>query len=393
MSIRVSSHFTQRYTDSMNTFLSSNEQPLRCSGGACIATMLAILISSYTNAQTTASPCEPGPCLKLNDENGTVAEITLESSEPARIIPSTGNIEVSCKSPGCDLLVGEPIPVTITDVSLTVTPTSVSQGQFATFEWNSRGAWDCQGFLRDQASGALDTSTSWDDPESRLPSGTDNVSTSTLIPGDFLGEIVCRNGPESVSASAAFTVTDPNPDTPQFCIDQGRVPPAGMVQDTNIIHNQPATNTVNWAETWGQAFPDGNQRKVVVEPDMYVALAFNTGSVTPGTTVRPQFSDPQFSASVAGGDKIVSISECPGDFGPQADPGCRLTLGGGAFTFKIGGDDAFCNLQNDTTYFFNVLYTNETVSQLPDSSPTEWFCTGAPSGSEDSTLCGNVVSP
>ncbi len=325
----------------------------------------------------------------LNAENTL---IPLDPAVPVTINPNNGNLVVAPIDPlACTTTAtANCSDVRVENVTLVAEPSNVSQGQQVTLRWDSRGAWDCQGTLRDSDTNTLITSTDWDDVISRLPQDSVDVLTSSLDPDTFLAGIECRNGPVSQSATAQFTVTDPNPNVPQFCIDQGRVPPAGMSQDLAILYHS-NTPTTEWESTWGQPFPDGNQRNVAVDPDRYVAISFDTGSLPIGTRVSPNFSDPQFSTRVVGGDKMVTVSECPGDFGPQADSGCRVTLGGGAFRFEVGGDNGFCNLQQNTVYYLNILYTDQTVDTHPDSSPNNWFCTGGVDG--DTADCGNIISP
>lgn len=352
---------------------------------ALTAIGFAFLATASIHAQTTDS-------ISLELRNAENTLIPLDPAESVSINPDNGNLVVTPVDPlACTATAtADCSDVRVENVTLTAEPSNLSQGQQVTLRWDSRGAWDCQGTLRDLDTNTLIDSTIWDDLVSRHPRGSADVVTSSLDPDTFLAAIECRNGPVSQSATAQFTVTDPNPNVPQFCIDEGRVPPAGMSQDLAILFNS-NTPTTEWEGTWGQPYPDGNQRNIAVEPDRYVAIAFDTGSIPVGTTVRTNISDPQFSTTVAGGDKMITVSECPGDFGPQPDSGCRVVMSGGSFTHTIGGDNGFCNLEQGTVYYLNILYTDQTLITHPDSSPTNWFCTGGVNG--DTATCGNIISP
>lgn len=352
---------------------------------ALTAIGFAFLATASLHAQTTDS-------ISLELRNAENTLIPLDPVQSVTIDPDSGNLVVTPADPlACTASsAADCTDVRVENVTLTAEPSNVSQGQEITLRWDSRGAWDCQGVLSDSDTGALITSTDWDDVIPRDPRGSDGILTSTLDPDTFVAEIECRNGPKSQSATAQFTVTDPNPDVPQFCIDEGRMPPTGMTQDKAIVYNDSRTTT-EWGGTWGQPYPDGNQRNIAVEPDRYVAIAFDTGSVPVGTTVRTSISDPQFSTTVAPGDKMITVSECPGDFGPQPDSGCRVVMSGGQFTHTIGGDNGFCNLEQGTVYYLNILYTDQNLTTHPDSSPTNWFCTGGVNG--DTATCGNIISP
>lgn len=350
----------------------------------------AIGIAFLTAGSVHAQTGDPVFLQILNNEN-TLIELDL--SQPVSIDPASGNVIVTPQDPlACTATsIADCDDVRVDNVTLSASPSNISQGQDLRLTWGSRGAWDCEGTVVNNTTGALITSTVWDDVASRPPSGGEDVPTSTLDPDTYEAAIECRNGPVAASATAPFTVTDPNPDAPAFCIDQGRVPPPGMTQDTAIIFNS-GTITTEWSGTWGLQFPEGNQRKVAVEPDRYVAIAFDTGSTPVGTGIQVSFSDPQFSGTVAPGDKMITISECPGDFGPQDQPGCRATVGGGTYSFAVENDDPFfCDVQRDTVYYLNILYTDETVTSNPNSSPTNWFCTGA--NNPETTTCGNIITP
>ena len=96
-----------------------------------------------------------------------------------------------------------------------------------------------------------------------------------------------------------------------------------------------------------------------------------------------------------GGPKILTISECPGDFDQQAiqsEMGSNCYVRTGGFTPSLnwkrtGTSGAKCELDLNKTYYFNMMYTTDPAGTLP--SELQWNC----QESSSATGCGNIVAP
>ncbi|MCA1778107.1 MAG: hypothetical protein LC637_01615 [Xanthomonadaceae bacterium] len=322
-------------------------------------------------------------------QNSENTEILLQSDSNIQISPITGNITATPADPAaCTGTTG----ATCDDVDVQIngfgiSATSVNQGQNITVNWQGRGAWQCNG------TGAGLAGTTWV-TQSKNFVGPGTLATGSLDPGDYTVGLECSNGPVSDSAvPVAFTVLNANPDTPQSCIDAGRVPPGNLVQDTAIIFNS-STQTTSWAGTFGVLFPNGNNRNTEINAGSYASIAFNTGSLASGTEGIVAFNAPQFNGQINGGSKLVTISECPGYFGDEgttSDLECRQLLQpNGNVRWIINNPTAGfrCNLQPDTDYWLNIVYTE---SMPADSTNVPWFCTGAGDEGSATGRCGSTI--
>lgn len=334
----------------------------------------------------------------LDDKQGGDTTIPLVDGSAVGIDPATGDVfaQPQADSEAWQACLGaggsDTCQVDIVNEGFfEVSPSSVTEGGSVTASWDSRGAWDCVGWM-ETADGVEVTSTTWDDSSSRLPRGSASISTSSLEPGDYVVFLDCMNGPSTASATQPLSVTESTLDAPEFCSDQGRVPPAGMTRDTkmlwsNDVPSEPLENeTVAWDQFFYAEFPRGETNSFEILKDHYGTLAFSTGSTPLGKTGSITFEIPQFSQDVLEpGDKLVTISQCPGDFTTLVeDPECRKVINNSDIRWKIESEivtDFRCTLLPDTTYFLNIIYTPDA-----EADPLEWGCTG---GDSLDDRCGN----
>ncbi|MDT8321995.1 MAG: hypothetical protein RQ826_15865 [Xanthomonadales bacterium] len=340
------------------------------------ATVLAqdAILDDGQEGGTRRLQLKPGSAVQINPLTGSLTATPADTPDWQACLGNSGNCQVSIDT-------------------FSLSRSTVGQGEDITLSWDARGGWQCAGSLQNGL-GAAVTSTTWDDLDSRLPRGNASISTGSLDPGNYDAIINCSNG-SSVEARAAFTVIDANPDAPAFCATEGRVPPSGMAQDTQILWATgvfPASpqldQTVMWEQFFGFSFPKGDTVGMEILKDHYATLAFQTSNRPVGTQGKIQFELPQFSQSrLFPGDKLITISQCPGDFTNQVeDPECRLVINNGGFRWGIGTEptvDFRCTLRQNTTYYMNILYTPDATA-----SPLKWGCTGAESLDDH---CGNLV--
>lgn len=163
----------------------------------------------------------------------------------------------------------------------------------------------------------------------------------------------------------------------------GRMPPEGMTRDTAFLLFSMAPSLTH-TDVFSSPFPGGTDDDIEVEEGMYAALRFETGTTPLGVTGRFAFNA-IFSTEVRNGRKIVTISECAGDFTEQVDPLCRREVFVGSIEWTMGpGNEPSCNLEQNKTYYINILYTED------DGPDYRWSCSAWPDGDG---RCGNTFNP
>ncbi len=213
--------------------------------------------------------------------------------------------------------------------SFTVTPNTADTGADVTltFSWASENATDCFG--------------SWPNSDNLNPVGTDTYLASNIQPGTQF-TLECMNLFDQDEATVAVTVTDPAP-----TCDVGLT--SSKVRNWNIIFG------ADWPA------PASRESRVSVPDFGYYAARFETGTVQDTGAVST------FEASGTAGSRILSISEIAGCFDVAKE--CKAegrTTGIGWNTTGIGGG---CQLKPNTTYYWNVTFTN-------GDSPSSSTCIG-----------------
>jgi len=345
--------------------LNANEFPLR-KRHFCAGAFLLLFSSANAVAQSTA--------IELQDQAGqTLTTIDLLDSSSVTINPMTGDLvavpvdSTVCSGSGeCD--------ATVVIESFTINPASVTQGGTFTAVFDERGAYECS---RSGLPGA-NWNAGFQDPDSNVI----NVNVgATVATGDYDLVLTCRNGTSSPAALATFTrtlaVTEPDSSIPQVCIDEGRLAPSSWQRELNPLPLSPTVEIFTWTQFFGNDFPAGNGRNMRVRPDRYLALEFNTATAEPSGRVG--FSDLGGNIlNVSSRSALVTMSDCPGDFAPQADVDCRLVdVGTNAPAFRwtrTSGTPFQCELPSNADYYFNVTFVSNETEDNPDPNQLDWQC-------------------
>ena len=118
-----------------------------------------------------------------------------------------------------------------------------------------------------------------------------------------------------------------------------------------------AGNLVSWSSFWGMEFPDSNSPAVnqAINTGHYLSIQFDTASVVNNGRFLTQ--DSPFTT----GTRLATVSRCPGDFDESAE--CTYTWPAGqadpgGIDWETDGKAGACKLKPDTTYFFNLTFTN-----------------------------------
>jgi len=192
-----------------------------------------------------------------------------------------------------------------------------------TFSWASANTDSCYG--------------SWPNSDGLLSSGTDSTDVTNIQPGAQY-TLTCISLYDEAVSTVAVTVTDPAP-TCDVTLTSRRLR--------------------NWNTIFGAAWPAPASRETRVSvPDTgYYAVAFDTEEVVDTGAVST------FEASSTHGQRILSISEIPGCFDvPRECKAEGRTTGIGWNTTGSGGG---CHLKSNTTYYWNVTFTD---GETPGSS-------------------------
>jgi len=165
-----------------------------------------------------------------------------------------------------------------------------------------------------------------------LPAGSTNVTIGSAGTYTFMLECLGAQGDQQ-TGSETVTVNG----VPQPC---DYVPLAG--------------NIVDWGTFWSVGFPGPVSENVtnwIIPQKGYMALEFNTADfIDDGKiTLLENASTP--------GIRLGAFAECPGDFNVPAE--CKRTWGlGGGLRWATNGKSDSCELKPDTTYYFNVTFTD-----------------------------------
>jgi plastocyanin len=214
--------------------------------------------------------------------------------------------------------------------SFTATPDAIMAGESTTISWNTTNAQSCT-----PTGGTAD----WTSQTITLPSGSANITIDST--GDYTFSLVCQ-GLIGDQQSRSDTVT---------------VSPVGVSCDDVSL----AGNINDWGSFWSANFPGPSYQNVtnrIIPQKGYLALEFNTANI---------IDDGKISAlenSSTPGIRTGSISQCPGDF--NVAPECNYTWGlGGGIRWATNGKFGACDLDANTTYYFNITFTD---GEDPDTS-------------------------
>ena len=367
------------------------------------ATLLLVAVLPFVPLTVQAE----SPTLILETEP-EVTEILLQGS--VIIDPETGNLLATptdpqaCQGTGesCDDVEVAMQAFSVNNVSAVPGQTpevDVTQGNNAVFRWNSRGAWECEGFGMTGWTGGNKLPNS--------PGSGQSVSTGDLALGEYDASIECRNGPVSASRGPVrINVVEangsPDPD-PVQCDDPARQPPPGWTRLTsgNLSCRYDATSgqfvgdCSSWTGIWPFEFPGGNglpQRLIVnrQSPNEYLAIEFNSSGLGANEIMEIRRNT---STGISSTTSIATISTCPGDFDQESildETGCYFRL---PFLFEdieIGGSQTTrsCRLESNQTYYLNILHTD-----APAGTPANEIESNCGLGSNPNQWCGNIYNP
>jgi hypothetical protein len=245
------------------------------------------------------------------------------------ISPTTGNIFVST-IPGYDVTKSTsepPPPGEVAMTSFSASPSNITEGQNTTLSWTTANASSCT---------PTGGTGGWNSRTIGLPNSSTSITIASA--GTYTFGLTCEGASgDPVSRSVVVTAQPESPDpVPTSC-------------GTPALSG----NITNWSTFWQEAFPAprSDTRPAIIPIQGYYALKFNTGDFVDDGRIT------SIETTNTTGVRLGAFSECPGDFDVQ--PECFLKWGlGGGMRWATNGRLGACQLNPNTTYYFNITFTN-----------------------------------
>ena len=259
----------------------------------------------------------------------------------------------------------EPDPVS---VALNVSPESPNPGAASSFIWTVTGNFDTctptETLFRTAQPPAFPPPIGW--ATEAITPASPNGRNAYVIPESMTVSLFC-SGPGGKAEVAVLLNTDCPPDqanVPASCqIREGLCPTYGAGDDQRA----PGQRWFEFQQPFNLPWPgnSGVNAQIRVPTDQFIALEFDA------TSTEGQAGRIATERAVIGGEKSLSISECPGDF--DVAPEC-LRFG---VTYNLfwankdaSGDVPFghCPLDPGKTYYLNSIFaepetTDETICE------------------------------
>jgi hypothetical protein len=328
--------------------------------------------------------------LKRGD-GSTITSIPLMTSNGCTVVGG-GDIEVrpqpaeGTQGDGwCPEVIGVALPQFT--VPLSVSPSTVALGTPVAATWTATSgtAMTCTGTATLDSTGT--TVAGWSGPRDASQAAP-GLSINLPSAGTYALMVTCTNSAGSTT-STSQTVTVilsggcPGGFPPSFGLTRqltmtNPCPPSGCVLQGNTEHPNGSLAVTQYSVIAGPWPARTGNGTIAIQPNKFVALEFNTGTVTQatygGTISNPnRFGTLETSqASQNNGQVLLAFSECPGDFEhlPYNNNLCRFSGGQGMWPFVVGMADPFaCRLDENKTYYLNAAYIDFNSQQSSCSNP------------------------
>lgn len=202
--------------------------------------------------------------------------------------------------------------------------TNITAGQGTTLSWSTQNASSCT------ASGGAG---GWNTASVGLPSANAVVTIATA--GTYVFSLTCADVYGGSAVKRVTVQVNPQVAT-QTCAAS---PLAGTVK--------------GWQAFWLVNFPAPgyDNRFATIPTQGYLALKFDTGNIVDDGKMST------IETTVTDGIRRGAFSECPGDF--DVAPECGYVWGiSGGIRWATNDRSGACQLKPNTTYYFNVTYTD-----------------------------------
>ena len=254
-------------------------------------------------------------------------EIPTEDIQSIVILPNSNLISVSTNvSYTVQASSTNTIPVNdaVSITGFSASSTNITEGQGTTLSWSTQNASSCT------ASGGAG---GWNTASVGLPGGNAVVTVATA--GTYIFSLTCADVSGGSDVKSVTVQVNPQNAT-QNC---SASPLAGTVK--------------SWDSFWLVSFPAPgyDNRFATIPTKGYLALKFDTGSIVDDGKMST------IETTVTDGVRKGAFSECPGDF--DVAPECDFVWGiSGGIRWATNGRAGACQLKPNTTYYFNVTFTD-----------------------------------
>ncbi len=220
-----------------------------------------------------------------------------------------------------------PPPENVAINSFSASPSNITEGQNTTLSWTTANASSCT---------PTGGTGGWNSRTIGLPNSSTSITIASA--GTYTFGLTCQGASgDPVSRSVVVTAQPESPDpVPTSC-------------GTPALSG----NITNWSTFWQEAFPapGSDTRPAIIPIQGYYALKFNTGDFVDDGRIT------SIETTNTTGVRLGAFSECPGDFDVPSECFLKWGLGGG-MRWATNGRLGACQLNANTTYYFNITFTN-----------------------------------
>lgn len=348
-------------------------------------------------ASTSEEACQasgdlPGwPAADIGTRGPTTAVVTSTASAGAyQALVICGEGANSVQSALTVNVAAQPAP---SAPSLSVSPSSVSQGDSFTISWSSSNASSCT------ASGTL---SGWGGTKATSGSQTITTTGSTQT-GSFSVALACSNS----GGSSPTTTRTVSIEAPSACGPERSLPSDWPQLTTGSqsclwvpgVGFDASADCRTWAPgIWDSQFLDtgGATRRIVTNRNSdgkgFVAIELSTAGMT--VNARGEITSASGGPGIQFSRRLATISSCPGDFNKPAidqETGCYFELTGLSGSVRWGGTNSgrTCQLEANRTYYLNIIASDSPVGTPPDELQPAATCVD----NSNNYRCGAVYGP
>jgi len=291
------------------------------------STVLAGATVAFNWTTTNAVSCNAsggvdgwaGPITALPDGNKTITTATVGTHTFTLTCNGSATGDTTTRDFTVSVTPADAVSIT----SFTATPDAIAVNGATTLSWNTLNAESCT-----PTGGA----GNWASQSITTPSGSAGVTIDAV--GTYTFNLLCV-GPSGDQQTRSDVVV---------------VSPEALSCDSVTLGG----NIVAWRTFWSANFPGPDYENVSnwqVGQKGYLALEFDTDNIIDNgkLTALENSSSP--------GIRIGSISTCPGDFNVADECKYKWGLGGG-IKWATDGKFGACDLDPNTTYYFNITFTD-----------------------------------
>ncbi len=269
-------------------------------------------------------------CVASNGVGGWAGStIALPSGSKSITTSTTGSptFTLTCNGSAANDTVSKNVVLNVTSANtvsitnFTASPATIIEGESTTLSWTTQNASSCT---------PTGGTAGWSAFGINLPNGSASLTLPTA--GTYSFTLTCQDVSAGTAVKSTVVIVSPA---------AGECPASPLSGTTTL-----------WKSFWLVDFPKpGYDNRFATIPRYgYLALEFNTGNIISNGSIV------SIETTVTDGVRLGALSKCPGDF--DVTPECEYVWGiGGGLGWATNGTRG-CQLEPNTTYYFNVTFTD-----------------------------------